>query len=315
MPWLKRLMHSSWRIIRPGGVILGVGATLVGFLVDVIGTSTFLSLSQDEWIQLGLVLIAGFGALIVLRHEYLISEMDNIWANEHRRSLYRDGIWPTRDEYFNYIRNGNYGIVNRFWKSALVNICDRQNRWDLHIAAEAGHAAIVRGIIEHGGDPRIPDRAGRTPLMEAASRGKIDAIRVLLEHDCALNASATEDGVSALYAAVANGHSAVVELLIESGAKIDLPDHDNITPLLAAIAQSNWTIAERLLVSGADIKKIDASGASIADYVAEMHDVPQSLTERISNIGLTTNTNIRRTGHGHKRTGKVTVHWAERTDE
>jgi len=313
MDTIKKFIHTLWGIVRPGGVVVGVVAMLVGFFVDVSGSTTFWSLSTNDWTRLGLTLIAVFGAITVLRHEYLIREFDNIWANEHARSLYQDGIPPIREAYFQYVRNGNFGVVNRFWNAGIVSISDPNNVSDLQLAAENGHAAILRGIIEHGGDPRKPNRQGRTPLMLAASRGRAESVKVLLEHDCALNASATEDGVSALYAASANGHSAVVDLLIAADVDIDTPDHENITPLMAAIGQNNWAIAEKLVDAGADLKKVDAFGATIANYVSSGRGATENLVKQMEDAGVLANETLERTGGGHSGTGKVRVHWKAKT--
>jgi hypothetical protein len=305
----KGWLRSAMGVLRIGGVGIGAIAVIVGLVVDVAGGSTLWSLTPDRWFTIGLALIAVFGAASIIRHEYLMHAFGEMWGNEHSRKLLQDGIAPYRDVYFRYVRSGDYATAYRFWQAGFVNISDEYGNADLNMACESGHSAIARGIIERGGDPKRPDGMGRTPMMHAASRGHLKVAEVLLEHDCALDATSTGDGVSALYAAASNGHGAIVDLLIKFGAKIDSIDRDNITPLMAAIARQKWDISQSLIAAGADLKRIDASGATLLDY-ALSREAPDDVKQKIldAGIGRAQPLLISR-GSGHHGTGKVDVGW------
>ena len=48
------------------------------------------------------------------------------------------------------------------------------------LAAYHGHAGTVRLILEHGGDPNMPNDRGQTPLAGAVFKGSTDVARELL---------------------------------------------------------------------------------------------------------------------------------------
>jgi ankyrin repeat protein len=52
----------------------------------------------------------------------------------------------------------------------------------LHLAARAGHAAVVALLLAHGAPPDVEDENGRTPLLLAAIEGHVAALGTLLEY-------------------------------------------------------------------------------------------------------------------------------------
>jgi ankyrin repeat protein len=145
------------------------------------------------------------------------------------------------------------------------------------LAAEAGHADIVRLLIERKADvhartrtgaapaPKLPcvDRPGcgshgvgiirgglpeqgitaptpgaMTPLMYAAREGKIEAARLLLDAGSDVNAVDTNK-IGPLFMAISNNQTAMARFLIERGADIHAADSYGRTPLFAAIEMRN----------------------------------------------------------------------------
>ena len=62
-----------------------------------------------------------------------------------------------------------------------VNSCDDGGLSALHYAADRGHAAVVRLLLEHGADVEARDDDGLTPLATAVMSEQLDATRALLE--------------------------------------------------------------------------------------------------------------------------------------
>ena len=62
-----------------------------------------------------------------------------------------------------------------------------------------------------------------------------------------------QKGEAPLYAAAAEGHLQVVELLVAEGADQGAPDGDGDTPLYAAAARGHDEAARALVEAGADI--------------------------------------------------------------
>jgi ankyrin repeat protein len=52
----------------------------------------------------------------------------------------------------------------------------------LVVAAEKGHSAVVRSLLEANADPNLGGRHDETPLMKAAQRDHVDIIALLLAH-------------------------------------------------------------------------------------------------------------------------------------
>ena len=300
---LKGWTKAAGRAFGPAGLVIGVVITLSSLFQVFFGNP----IGADKTLFVGLVIIAVCGAIVVLRLEYTMRQFDSYVGNEHARRLWADGIPATRDTYLQYVRRGDYGVVNRFWLAGIMNIEERAGVTDLHIACEQGSAAIVQGLLERGAEPGGADKSGHTPLMFAARDGHVRVARVLLHHDCAINAKSAELGCSALYTSAANGHAPFVELLLAEGASVDSVDQDNMTPLMAAIARRNFDVGTLLVGGGADLTRIDASGATLMDYVLAF-SVPEDIAHRVRDAGVQ-KTGLQSTGGGHARTGKARVSW------
>lgn len=75
-----------------------------------------------------------------------------------------------------------------------------------------------------------------------------------------VNVNATdEDGMYALYAAVTCAYVEIVELLIDAGAKMDIPIRDGLTPLHFASSMGSFEVVKILVDRGADVNVRDIS--------------------------------------------------------
>ena len=90
----------------------------------------------------------------------------------------------------------------------------------LMMAARAGHAPVMRLLIERGANPKTASVAGTTPLMLAAAAGSADAARVLLDAGAEVNATESARGQTALMFAAAYNRVAVIQLLTGRGADV-----------------------------------------------------------------------------------------------
>lgn len=94
-------------------------------------------------------------------------------------------------------------------------------------AAKAGHAHIVRMLLEAGADPALPGSPrGCTALWHAASRGRSTVVKLLLQHgpselvDCA-----SRDGSTPLMQAADFRDVESMGLLLDHGATINRQVH------------------------------------------------------------------------------------------
>jgi len=155
---------------------------------------------------------------------------------------------------------------------AGANIEERQDtlqnsgvdsRTPLFFAAEKGHVAVARYLVERGAKKEAKAQYGKTALMIAAYNGHFEVVRVLIEHGAdrdALNNSHW----TALLCASCNGHVAVAEYLLEQGSDVDHDNTDGYTSLHAA--GNHLEVVQLLLRWGA---KLDVRHAYNGDTAAD----------------------------------------------
>lgn len=113
-------------------------------------------------------------------------------------------------------------------------------------AALSGDVTLMRLLLEHGADPNLPTSDGATPLMAAAgvnwvvaqtfSRSDsefLEAARLCLEHGADVNA-VNSQGFAAVHGAANRGFDAMIRLLANHGARLDVKDKQGRTPMTFA---------------------------------------------------------------------------------
>ena len=127
-----------------------------------------------------------------------------------------------------------------------------QKLWD---AASDGDLTAVQEAIEEGADVDFatgPSPCPCTPLIMAAQNGHTEIVEVLINAGADLDAVRAENGVTALFLAAQAGRVLVVEALISAGADVNKPSDTKLTPLMVASENGHSAIVETLLLAGAD---------------------------------------------------------------
>jgi ankyrin repeat protein len=95
-----------------------------------------------------------------------------------------------------------------------------RDKTPLHCAAEEGHEATVKLLLEKGADIEAKDHDHQAPLHCAAEAGHTAIVKLLLEKGADIEA---EDHYhqAPLHCAAEAGHEAIVKLLLEKGADIE----------------------------------------------------------------------------------------------
>jgi uncharacterized protein len=117
------------------------------------------------------------------------------------------------------------------------------------------------------------DRHGWTPLMCASLHGHLDIAeglaRCAVDGARSLVGAASQDGVTALHIAAAQGHAEMVSWLVNAGAGVDARDQEGRTPLLHAASAGRARVVELLVREcGANVAARDRHGR-VALQVAE----------------------------------------------
>ena len=110
-------------------------------------------------------------------------------------------------------------------------------------------------------------------LHEAAVSGHEAMVRVLLENGAGVDVQ-DKCGKTALHGAAVNGHEAVVRLLLENGAGVDVQDKDGETALHGAAASGHEALVRLLLENGAGVNDQSEYGeTALYGAAASGHEV------------------------------------------
>jgi ankyrin repeat protein len=143
----------------------------------------------------------------------------------------------------------------------------------LVLAIREGSTAVVQDLLAHPGtDLERKAVNGNTALMMAAFKRNGDTVRALLDKGAKVN----QPGWTALHYAAASGDSAIAQLLIERGAKLDALSprpSGAVTPLMMAAREGQDGIVRLLLAKGANAGLKNTEGFTAAQLAKQAgHD-------------------------------------------
>jgi ankyrin repeat protein len=149
----------------------------------------------------------------------------------------------------------------------------------LMAVARTGNVEAAELLVKHGAKVDAREHwGGQTALMWASARRHPQMMQFLISKGADLNArsinrdyqrhvtaegrpkSLDSGGFTPLLYAARENCLGCVEVLLRSGADINLPDPDGVSPLLLATMNANWDLAKQLIVAGADVNQWDIYG-------------------------------------------------------
>ncbi|KAL7932079.1 putative ankyrin repeat-containing protein [Trichoderma chlorosporum] len=219
--------------------------------------------NQDVWGQTALMRAAQRG------HAVTVQTLLDHGVDVHKRERLGE-----RTALMMAAEGGHGAIVAQLLlHGADVNGQERNGgRTALMMAAEAGHTAVVEELLRPVADVNGQERngadvdrqeksGGRTALMWATERDEEQdaVVRVLLENRASPNKRDYMDGRTALMRAILQNHTTVMELLLGSGADINVKDEAGVTPLMLAVEGGHTMAASRLITLGANVNAQDCS--------------------------------------------------------
>ena len=132
------------------------------------------------------------------------------------------------------------------------------------VAAKSSDFELMRVLLASGADPLAKTKNGTTALMAAAgvaltrvnedggtNADAVEAVKIVLDAGADVNA-VNDVGDTALHGAAFRGENAIVELLVNHGAKLDVKNKKGFTPLMVAngeevkgmnLQPKPWTVA------------------------------------------------------------------------
>lgn len=144
----------------------------------------------------------------------------------------------------------------------------RNGRWQtaLLVATHGNHVDVARHLIEAGADVNAKDSINDSPYLFAGARGHLDILRLTLSHGADLK-STNRFGGTALIPAAERGHVETVDTLIKAGVAVDHVNYLGWTALLEAIILGNGgprhtAIVKLLIDAGADVNLADKDGVT-----------------------------------------------------
>ncbi|GFO25172.1 transient receptor potential cation channel subfamily a member 1 [Plakobranchus ocellatus] len=130
----------------------------------------------------------------------------------------------------------------------LLNERDDFGCSPLHYASKEGHLLALDDLIRMGAVLNPKNNQKQSPFHFAARYGRYNTCRRLLDSMYGPNIINETDGsgLTALHIAAQNGHTKVIQLLLQRGAVVNKDNEDN-TPLHHA-ASEGWTHSMRVLI-------------------------------------------------------------------
>ncbi len=178
-----------------------------------------------------------------------------------------------------------FPLLTKFKIKSPIEPVTRQTKSMMKKLALVGAFMLLAGSLAKHRDARsslAPESLARaietrnTQLLELCFSEKID-----------VNAPGA-DGRTPLLIATAQQDGAMVQRLLEAGAKPDITDPNGTTPLLLAISQQDGAIAQRLLDQKADVNIADRNGTTPLLKATIEHDATtvQRLLDAGANVDL-----------------------------
>jgi ankyrin repeat protein len=155
------------------------------------------------------------------------------------------------------------------------NTVNEQGEPALLTAAREGSAAIVKALLRARVKVNVKNEHGDTAIMLAALGGDLAVVKLLREAGAEIN----HPGWTPLQYAAINGHDAVIEYLLSSGADLALVAPNGVTPLMLAVHANKPDTVKLLIGYGFDVGARNDRGETALAWARrrEYKDIEQML--------------------------------------
>ncbi|MBF0534037.1 MAG: ankyrin repeat domain-containing protein [Nitrospirae bacterium] len=142
----------------------------------------------------------------------------------------------------------------------------------LHYAAKNGNLEILRELAEAHAELHAATIAGQTPMVFAIVGNKVEIVRYLISNGYEVDYGHDKDDNTCLMIAVSYGYTAIVEMLINNGASIDICNKYGQSALMFSAIYRRFPIMQRLVASGAIPDLADKDGNTALHYAVATRD-------------------------------------------
>jgi uncharacterized protein len=184
------------------------------------------------------------------------------------------------EDFFSAIeRDDGTAVRNLLQRGFDANSRDPNGQTGLFLALQGGSLKAAEPLVaDRALDVDALNEAGESALMIAALKGRLDWTQRLLDR----GAQVDKSGWTPLHYAATGPEPAVVKLLLERGAKVDVRSPNRSTPLMMAAQYGNPASVDLLLARGADPTLKNDQGLTAADF-ARLAD-RQALAARLATL-------------------------------
>ncbi len=152
---------------------------------------------------------------------------------------------------------------------AKVTTKDEYGETPLTLACTTGDDALIIKLLKAGADAKDSRPNGETALMIAANTGNVAVqSKQLIAGGADVNAWEKGKGQNALMWASSEGHSEVVQILIDAHADVKTASKAGFTPLVFASQKNDAKSVASLIAAGADPNFALPSGEKVLSVAA-----------------------------------------------
>lgn len=136
-------------------------------------------------------------------------------------------------------------------------------------AACSGRPDVVEYFLELDATVMSTDYGGSLALAGAGLSGSVAVARLLVDHGAPVNLSRPASAYAPLMVGAFFGREAIVEFLLQHGAKVNAAAHDGKTALMLAAAADKPKVVETLLEHDANVHAKDREGRTALRHAAQ----------------------------------------------